>query len=223
MAILPSVFALAENEATAVAFLQSGNQSLTFTIIPQLFSSFTGGAWLAVFFFAAFFMAAFSSLLPMLELFIKIIGDMGFNRHKASLRAGLFCIIFGFPSAYSLDFFNNQDWVWGIGLVISGLFIVFATLKYGPIKFKKELIDADSDFKVNNLYFAICLVFNIGLGVILIYWWMSQGYSQYPWFNEAGYWNVFDVYSNASIVTQWGLLIIFGVFFNKWIYKTFSK
>lgn len=148
---------------------------------------------------------------------------MGFNRHKSSLRAGLFCIIFGFPSAYSLDFFNNQDWVWGIGLVISGLFIVFAALRYGPIKFKRELIDVDSDFKVNNLYFSICLIFNIGLGVILIYWWMSQGYSQYPWFNEAGYWNVFDIYSNASIITQWSLLIIFGVIFNKWIYKTFSK
>jgi len=223
VAILPSVFALAENEATAIAFLQSGNQSLTFTVIPQLFASFSGGTWMAVIFFTAFFMAAFSSLLPMLELFIKIIGDMGFTRHKSSIRAGLFCILLGFPSAYSLNFFNNQDWVWGIGLIISGLFIVFAALKYGVFRFKEELVDLDSDFKVNRLYFAICLVINVLLGVILIYWWMSQGYSQYPWFNEAGNWNVFDVYSNASIVTQWALVLIIGIILNKWIYKTFTK
>ncbi|UZR95636.1 sodium-dependent transporter [Chondrinema litorale] len=223
IAILPSVFALAETEEAAIAFLQSGNQSLTFTVIPQLFAEVTGGDYLAVIFFLAFFMAAFSSLLPMLELFIKIIGDMGLTRHQASIRAGLFCIILGFPSAYSLDFFNNQDWVWGIGLVISGLFIIFAAVKYGVLKFKKDLIDIDSDFKVNNSYFAICLYCNIFLGIFLIYWWMSQGYSQYPWFNEAGNWNLFDVYSNASIITQWVFLLLVGVIFNRLIYKTFSK
>ena len=223
IAILPSVFALAESEEAAISFLQSGNQSLTFTIIPQLFAEFTGGNFLAVIFFAAFFMAAFSSLLPMLELFIKIIGDMGLNRHQASIRVGICCIVFGFPSAYSLDFFNNQDWVWGIGLIISGLFIVFAAVKYGVFAFKKELIDTDSDFKVNNNYFAVCLFCNIFLGIFLIYWWMSQGYSQYPWFNENGNWNVFDVYSNASIITQWVILIVIGVVFNRMIYKTFSK
>ncbi|MBT28108.1 MAG: sodium-dependent transporter [Thalassobius sp.] len=223
IAILPSVFALAESEDAAIAFLQSGNQSLTFTVIPQLFAEITGGDYLAIIFFLAFFMAAFSSLLPMLELFIKIIGDMGLTRHQASIRAGLICIILGFPSAYSLDFFNNQDWVWGIGLVISGLFIIFAAIKYGVLKFKKDLIDADSDFKVNNSYFAICLYSNIFLGIFLIYWWMSQGYSQYPWFNEAGNWNLFDVYSNASIITQWAFVLVVGIIFNRMIYKTFSK
>ncbi|MEM1134832.1 MAG: sodium-dependent transporter [Bacteroidota bacterium] len=223
IAILPSVFALAESEEAAISFLQSGNQSLTFTVIPQLFAEFTGGAVLAVIFFTAFFMAAFSSFLPMLELLIKIIGDTGLNRHKASVRAGVFCVLFGFPSAYSLNFFNNQDWVWGIGLIISGLFIVFAALKYGVKSFKKEFIDTDSDFKISSNYFVTCLSINIVLGIILIYWWMSQGYSQYPWFNEAGNWNVFDVYSNASILTQWLIVIIIGITLNRWIYKTFTR
>ena len=48
---------------------------------------------------------------------------------------------------------------------------------------------------------------------------MSQGYSTYPWFDKDGLWNVFDVYSNASIVTQWAVVILGGMLLNGIIYK----
>ena len=223
MAILPAVFALAPNEGEAISFLQSGNQALTFTIIPKLFATIPGGAILSFIFFLAFFLAAFSSLLPMLELFISNLKDMGLTRKSAAVRTLVFSIIFGLPSAYSLDVFNNQDWVWGIGLIISGLFIVIAVLKYGTEAFKKDFIDTDSDFSIPISLFKSALIFNVFLGVILIYWWMSQGYSEYPWFDANGNWNVFDVYSNASIITQWGIVIIAGLLLNKYIYKIFVK
>jgi len=223
MAILPAVFALAPNDQVAVEYLQSGNQALTFTIIPKLFAGFTGGAFLSLLFFTAFFMAAFTSLLPMIQLFIKILGDLGFSRNSSSLRAGLFCVIFGFPSAYYLDFFSNQDWVWGIGLIISGLFIVFAALKYGVLQFKNELIDRDSDFRVPNFYFKWCMYINVFLGVFLIYWWMSRGFSTNPWFDENGTWNLFSVYSNATIVTQWAAIFVIGIVLNKYLYRKFGK
>jgi len=223
MAILPAVFALSANETSAIEYLQAGNQALTFTIIPNLFTHIPGGVYLSVIFFAAFFLAAFSSLLPMIELFIKVLGDLGLSRHTAALRAGFFCIVFGLPSALNLKIFSNQDWVWGIGLIISGLFIVFATLKMGPLKFKHEFIDRDSDFKVPDRYFAVSMVFNLFLGFILIYWWMSQGFSQYPWFNENGNWNLISVYSNATIVTQWLLVLLIGIILNKYLYKKFSS
>ncbi|MEM9857757.1 MAG: sodium-dependent transporter [Bacteroidota bacterium] len=223
MAILPAVFALSTSESEAVSFLQSGNQALTFTIIPKLFSTFEGGAFLSVIFFLAFFMAAFSSLLPMLELFISNLQDMGFKRSNAAIRAGIFSIIFGLPSAYSLSVFNNQDWVWGIGLIISGLLIIVAVLKYGVIKFKREFIDQDSDITVPKEYFAWTLTFNVGLGAFLIYWWMSQGYAAYPWFDADGEWNLFDVYSNASVITQWLVVLVVGIVVNAYLYKTFVK
>lgn len=223
MAILPAVFALSSSEGDAIAYLQSGNQALTFTIIPKLFSTVTGGAILSFIFFLAFFLAAFSSLLPMLELFISNLKDMGLTRKSAALRTTIFCIVFGFPSAYSLNVFNNQDWVWGIGLIISGLLLIVAVLRYGVSKFKRDYIDTDSDFNVPAGFFAVALIFNAFLGVILVYWWMSQGYSEYPWFNAEGNWNVFDVYSNASIVTQWGLVIIAGLLLNRYLYKIFVK
>ncbi|MEQ8243258.1 sodium-dependent transporter [Fulvivirga sp.] len=223
VAILPAVFALATSEGEAVSFLQSGNQALTFTIIPKLFSTITGGAILSFIFFLAFFMAAFSSLLPMLELFIANLKDMGFTRKSAAMRTAVFCIIFGFPSAWSLNFFNNQDWVWGIGLIISGLLIIIVVLKYGISKFKKDFIDTDSDLNVPLKYFSITLCFNVVLAVVLIYWWMSRGYSENPWFDANGNWNVFDVYSNASVVTQWAVALIAGIAINKYLYNKFVK
>lgn len=119
MAILPAVFALAPSYEGAVAYLQTGNQALTFTVIPKLFATIPGGGILSLIFFGALFLAAFSSLLPMIELFTRNLNDLGFSRRKAMTRVVLFFIIFGFPSAYSLDFFSNQDWVWGVGLIVT--------------------------------------------------------------------------------------------------------
>ena len=223
VAILPAVFALAPSPDIAVSYLQSGNQALTFNVIPELFSQIPGGAWLAVIFFSAFIMAAFSSLLAMMELFIKVLGDLGLMRKRAAWTAALVCIVFGLPSAWSLDFFNNQDWVWGIGLVVSGMFIVFAVLRHGAKSFKHNFIDQDSDFKVPNAYFVSCIGLNLALALVLIYWWMSQGYDAHPWFTESGSWNIQGIYSNATIVSQWGAVIIFGIIINNWLYKRFTS
>ncbi|NMM48397.1 sodium-dependent transporter [Marinigracilibium pacificum] len=222
MAIIPSVFALSTSEAEAISYLQSGNQALTFTIIPKLFFSIPGGPVLCVVFFGAFFLAAFSSLLPMIELFIKTLTDLGFDRKKAVLSAAGCCVIFGFPSAWSLDFFNNQDWVWGVGLIISGLFIIFPTIRKGVLKVKNEMIDPDSDLKLPNIYYSASMFINIGLGVILIWWWLSRGYSSYPWFNAEGMWNIIDVYSNATVITQWALVVISGLLLNRFISEKFK-
>jgi NSS family neurotransmitter:Na+ symporter len=132
-------------------------------------------------------------------------------------------ILFGLPSAYSLDFFSNQDWVWGLGLIVSGIFIAIGTSVYGPDKFKRELIDQDSDFTVANWYFKYSIYLIIGMGLFIIYWWLAQGYSDNTWFSEEGNWNVFDVYSNASVITQWFFVILVGLILNKLLFNKFCK
>ncbi|MEO9474669.1 MAG: sodium-dependent transporter [Cyclobacteriaceae bacterium] len=223
MAILPAVFALASTESEAVSFLQSGSQALTFTIIPKLFSQIPGGGFMSVVFFLALTLAAFSSFLPMLQLLKSNLEQAGVSGKTMMISLFIVFTIFGFPSAYSLDFFSNQDWVWGIGLVISGLFIAFATAKYGAVRFKHEFIDGDSDFKVPDAYFKYSIIVNLFIGVILVYWWMSQGYSEHPWFTPSGAWNVLDTYSNATIVTQWGSVLLLGLIINKFLYRKFCK
>ena len=223
IAILPAVFAMSQTEAAAIIYLQGGNQSLTFTVVPNLFSNITGGGLLSSVFFLALFFAALSSLLAMIELLVKNLSDLGFSRVKSIKNVIFLFIIFGFPSAYSLDFFTNQDWVWGVGLILSGLFILYAVAKYGFSEFKKNFIDIDSDFKVSSTYFKICMILNIPLATCLIFWWMSRGYSDYPWFDASGQWNIIDVYSNASIITQWVGVMVIGLLANNFLYRRFTK
>ncbi len=223
MAIIPAVFALSASETDAITYLQSGNQALTFTIIPMLFANIPGGAFLSVLFFLALFVAAFSSFLPMIELLLKNITDLNMTRRKSMVAAIACFVLIGFPSAWSLDFFTNQDWVWGVGLILSGLFILVGVAMNNPSGFKESAIDAGSDIKFSTSFFKAAIFLNIGIAVFLIYWWMSQGFSSNPWFDESGRWNLFDVYSNASIVTQWGLIILIGVLLNGYLYRKFVR
>lgn len=222
MAILPAVFALAPSDAEAVTYLQTGNQALTFTIIPMLFANIPGGAYLSAIFFMALFVAAFSSLLPMVELFMQNVADLNVSKSK-TLRIVIICfIVIGFPSAWSLDFFSNQDWVWGVGLIVTGLFILIGVAMNDPIKFKSENIDSGSDMILSSGFFKWAIYLNIAIAFFLIYWWLSQDYSA-TWFNEDGNWDLFGVYSNASTITQWTIVIVVGILLNKYLYKKFVK
>lgn len=222
MAVLPAVFALASSEAEAIGLLQSGNQALTFTIIPMLFSQLPAGEILGIVFFLALSIAAFSSFLPMIELLQRNLGDLGLTRKRAIILVIIMFVVFGFPSAWSLDFFSNQDWVWGVGLIVSGLLILFAVAKYGVLRFKNELVDADSDMKVPDWYLMAFIWINIPLAIFLIYWWLSQDYSA-TWFTDTGSWDLFGIYSNASTITQWGLVFLIGLALNNYLYRKFVK
>lgn len=222
MAILPAVFALAASDAEAISYLQTGNQALTFTIIPKLFANVPGGDYLSVLFFLALFVAAFSSLLPMIELFLQNVADLNISKRKTLVVVIVCFIAFGFPSAWSLNFFSNQDWVWGVGLIVTGLFILIAVAMNNPIAFKESTIDVGSDMVLPSSFFRFAIFSNIAIGFFLIYWWLSQDFSS-TWFNEQGQWDLFGVYSNASTITQWGIVIIVGLVLNGYLYKRFVK
>ncbi|MEZ4826290.1 MAG: sodium-dependent transporter [Bacteroidia bacterium] len=108
MAILPAVFAPGIFRCRGHYLLQSGNQALIFNIIPRFFAQITGGAYFALLFFVVFFLAAFSSLLSMVQLFIKLVTDLGFDLRRSSVVVGIFCVVFGLPSAWSLDFSTTR-------------------------------------------------------------------------------------------------------------------
>ena len=222
MAILPAVFALSATDADAITFLQSGNQALTFTIIPMLFANVPGGAILSVIFFLALTLAAFSSLLPMVELFLQNVSDLKVSKKLAWTVVIVGFIAVGFPSAWSLDFFSNQDWVWGVGLIVTGLFILIGVAMNNPGRFKEQTIDIGSDIIFPTNVFKVAVFANIFIALFLIYWWLSQDYSA-KWFNENDNWDLFGVYSNASTITQWTLVILLGLALNGFLYKKFVK
>ena len=159
---------------------------------------------------------------PMIELFLQNVADLDIPKRKTLIIVITCFIVLGFPSAWSLDFFSNQDWVWGVGLIVTGLFILIGVAMNKPGLFKEQHIDAGSDLIMPTGYFKLAVFANIAIACFLIYWWLSQDYSS-QWFNEDGIWDIFGTYSNASTITQWGSVIIIGIILNKYLYKKFVK
>ena len=79
-----------------------------------------------------------------------------------------------------------------------------------------EMIDADSDFVVPRNYYVFSMGLNFVLGIVIIVWWMTRGYS------ENNY-DVFDIYSNATIIFQWGLILVIGLLINRKLAQLFGK
>ena len=131
-------------------------------------------------------------------------------------------VVVGFPSAWSLDFFSNQDWVWGVGLIVTGLFILIGVAMNNPGGFKESTIDVGSDMIFPTSIFKVAVFGNILIALFLIYWWLSQDYSA-QWFDENGNWDLWGVYSNASTTTQWAVVMAVGLVLNGFLYKKFVK
>jgi len=123
VAVIPTVFSFFSaqdfSQQKVLEVMKADNQGLTFIWIPNLFSKFPAGSFFLALFFLALSFAAFSSLISMLELDTRILMDAGLSRKKAVGVVGSAGFLLGLPSAVSMGFFNNQDWVWSFGLSLS--------------------------------------------------------------------------------------------------------
>ena len=153
IAVMCTVFA-ALPETQARAALAAGNEGLTFIWMPQLFASLSGGRIFLPIFFLTLSFAAVSSLIAMLEMASRMLMDIGWPRARAVPTVGATAFLLGLPSAWSMGFFKNQDWVWGIGLIVSGLFIAIAVIRYGPSKFRTQLINTPEEKRPIGRWFV---------------------------------------------------------------------
>jgi len=216
LAVIPTVFALSSSTDQAYAALQSGNQGLTFIYIPQLFNNMLGGEYFTVIFFFALFIAALSSLIAMLELASRLFIDYGYIRKKAVIIVGAVTVIAGFPSAFSLNFFNNQDWVWGVGLLLSGFFFIIFALKYGLQNFKINLIG----YKGRNLlyhsgFLRFLIIIMVLEFLLMFFWWFFQSISWYP----HTWWNPFGAFTIGTCMMQWIIVLFSGWMLNNKLSK----
>ncbi|RMD89513.1 MAG: sodium-dependent transporter [Calditrichaeota bacterium] len=221
LVILPTIFAMLPLDQ-AMQAVNSGNTGLTFIWIPQVFAKMPlGGIFMTIFFLALTF-AALSSLIAMIELGTRIFIDAGFTRHRAISIVGTMGFIFGLPSALNLNFFNNQDWVWGLGLIISGLFFTIAVLKYGAEKFRNELINAEGNDIPAGKWFNIIVKIVIPVEFVgLITWWSWQAITDY---DPQGWWKPLHTFSLGTCLFQWGIALGLFILLNNWLYrKTIEK
>lgn len=205
--VLGTIFAIAPTIEYSQQALGAGNVGLTFIYIVELLATMPGSVILAPLFFLALVLAAISSLIAMFELATTNLMNFGLERKRAAVYTGLAAFAFGIPSAFSIDFFFNQDWVWGVGLLISGLLTSLAIVKYGVEKARAE-INATSDVYVGKwwsyLIRAIPLMFIAVFG-----WWVFQSITWYP----DDWWHPFRTESTGTMVFQWLILffIVYGL------------
>jgi len=203
----------------------AGNEGLTFIWVPQLFARIPGGRFLMSIFFLALVFAAWTSLVSMIELASRVLIDLGMTRSRAIILVGTAGILFGAPSALNWSdtpgagsFFANQDWVWGVGLMLSGFFFAFAVLKYGVTEWRNKYINTGhSDIHIGAWWdWAIRLV--IVESVVLMGWWLYQ--AQGGSFVET--WTLFSAYNAGSVLIQWAIVLAIVFMLNGWFVNRLS-
>ena len=209
--VLCTVFALRPDAASEI--VGAGNEGLTFIWVPQLFATMPGGRFFMALFFLALVFAAWTSLISMIELAARMLQDAGIGRRRAIAWVGVVGFLAGVPSALSLEFFANQDFVWGVGLMLSGFFFAFAVLRYGVTRFREELINgADSDMRIGRWWdwaIKLCLVES----VVLIVWWFLQVRGE-------GWRTTLDplaTFSIGTVLLQWAIVLLLFLLGNRWL------
>ena len=218
MLVIPTLFyALRGNEKKLFEVLSSGNQVLTFISVPSLFHKIPMGQIVLILFFLALFFAAFTSLLSLLELPVRILIDSGLSRRKSIFFIALISFVFGIPSAISMKIFNNQDFTWSLGLMLSGFFFALFVIKYGVEKFRKEMVDKTSSIKLGIVFdIVVKYIIPIEFATVLV-WWLYKSLKLSKWNN------LFGEYSLLSVLSQWLFFIVLFIIFNKIISNKVAK
>ena len=212
--IIPTIYSF-NIGITTEQIMSSTNQGFALIHLPSLFLQMPGGKILIVIFFLALFFAAFSSLISLLELPVRILIDFGIRRKRAIIFIASAGFLLGLPSALSLKVFNNQDWVWGLGLMVSGIFFVFAVVRYNVERFRKEKVLPFTSVKLNRT-FNIIVKYVIPVEfVVMIGWWFYQSIG---W--EGGmFYMIFRESSIGTTVFQWAVVLVVFILFNKKILR----
>lgn len=216
MTIFATVFALTTGDALKeITVSGPANTGLTFISLPNLFRHMPGGIFVqnlfTFLFFLALSFAALTSLISLVELATKTLIDFGLDRKKSILIVLAFGLICGSPSSLNLKFLINQDWVWGVALILSGGFLAFAVLKFGVNKFREKILnDETNEFRFGK-WFNFIIKFLIPLQAItLLIWWISASFS---W--EKEWYNPFKPESAGTAIFQWAIVIIILLILNK--------
>lgn len=190
--IFPALFAIMGAGAVDYVSGTSWKGGIAFQAVPIIFKEMTGGPILNILFFFGLASAALTSLVAMVELSVRFFMDFQLSRKKAMLITLGLCVVVGTPSALSDTVFDNQDFVWGVGLIISGLFLAFMVIRHGIAKFRGNLLNRNAGVVKAGKWFHFAMYLVIVEGLVLLGWWLYYGGNR----------------SLAiSCVVQWGLVI----------------
>src|SRR5690554_5452594 len=170
------------------------------------------GKVLAVLFFLALSFAALSSLISMIELASRALVDFGLPRPRAVATVAGVGFVLGVPSALDLDVFANQDFVWGVALMISGAFVAFAVIRYGAARLRDDLA-TPSDWTLHPVWDRVIRYLIPLEAIVLLVWWLGLAATVYApdtWYNP------FEPFSVMTCLVQWGVaMLVLGMLNNR--------
>ncbi len=212
--VLCTVFSVMPEAASEI--VGAGNEGLTFIWVPQLFAMIPGGRFFQALFFLALVFAAWTSLVAMIELASRVLMDLGMTRGRAIGMVAAAGLLFGIPSALRLGIFQNQDWVWGVGLMLSGFFFAFAVLRYGVTKWRETFINQEgSDIHIGAWWDWAMRLVAVEAVALAVWWlWAAQGD------DFAATWKLFSPYNVGSVLIQFAIAITLLLMLNKWLART---
>jgi len=212
--VLCTVFSIMPGAASEI--VGAGNEGLTFIWIPQLFQQMPAGRIFMPLFFLALMFAAWTSLISMIEMATRVLMDGGMSRGRAIAVIGGAGFVFGVPSALNQAVFQNQDFIWGVGLMVSGLFYAITVLRYGVTRFRETLINTeDADIRIGRWWdWAMRLVVVEALVLVVWWFWMEGGIAQALTGDFDG---LFGTYGIGWAIVQWGLAITVFMALNRWM------
>ena len=218
LAVLPTIFALAPSLDYAHAALESGNVGLTFFYMSELFGQIPGGYYMAIIFFLCLAFSAISSLISQVEVVVANFSTAGWNRKKAVLTTCIAAFLCGLPSAYSIHFLNNQDFVWGVALLISGMFMAIVIIKFGVEKLRSEHLNQAGSKTQTGKWYNVLIYVNPFIIAAIFIWLIYQSVISDP----EHWWNPFKSSSTSNMFFQWLLVLAVLIPANKWLSKYFN-
>jgi neurotransmitter:Na+ symporter, NSS family len=210
--VLCTVFSIRPDAASEI--VGAGNTGLTFIWVPQLFAAMPGGRLFMAFFFLALFFAALTSLISMVELGARVLIDRGWTRGRALAVITIVALVAGLPSALSVTVFENQDNVWGVGLMLSGLFFGIGVLLYGVDRFRLRYVNSPGSDITIGRWWNVAMVLVVAQALALLAWWLSQTISAEGW---AASLDPFRSWSLGTFILQWGIVLALLLAGNRWI------
>lgn len=187
---------------------------LTFIWMPQLFEKILFGKPLTILFFLGLTLAGFTSLISQLELTVRTFIDGGMKRSTAIILLVIISYLFGIPSAMNLNILTNQDFVWGLALLISGGLFAFVMIRFKASRIRSEILDKNpKDIKPGRLWDNIITYFIPAASILLLSWWLINDGMNGEWY---------DPFGQSSLMTsllQWGIVIAVLFIINKWIVR----
>ena len=213
VAVLSTVFALSGSTAEGLEAVESGSSGLTFIHLTALFASMGTAGWIigSVFFLAMSF-AALTSMVSTFQACVVNFVDMGWERKEAVRYIALAVALAGIPSAVSLEFLDNQDFVWGTGLIVSGLMVAVVVMRFGVSDFRNNLINTKyADLQIGKWWeYIIKYVFPLEFIAVFGFFIYEKLQDQSNSPIEGMGLGLFTI---ITMVIQWAIILVIFIFF----------